>query len=307
MTVYAYPRLSKSDLWFLRIGGNGLGNLLFTWARCLAVANRCGWSMVWPTWKSYKPKNKRVNPYDVRMYDDLFSPTGRYVHGIHKPLVLATRRWVSEAAALAEPPGGRVVVQFRGMEGKFQPILGDRELVRNELLAMTRETHLKGYNDTEVAPVSIHVRLGDFDRSRPAEAIQKTDNTALPIDWYMEALTALRAQTGADVAARVFSDGTEEELSPLLSMPGVERAEYGSAIADLLAMSRARLLIASGSTFSMWASYLHQAPTIWYPGKWLQALHETPDTEMEWSAGDELPPGLTSMLTGSHQPPGVAQ
>ena len=38
--VFAYPRLSKTDLLFVRIGGNGLGNLMFTWARCLAAAQR---------------------------------------------------------------------------------------------------------------------------------------------------------------------------------------------------------------------------------------------------------------------------
>ena len=31
--IYAFPRLSKTDLLFVRIGGNGLGNLMFTWAR----------------------------------------------------------------------------------------------------------------------------------------------------------------------------------------------------------------------------------------------------------------------------------
>ena len=88
MSVYAFPRLSKTDLWFVRIGGDGLGNLLFNWARCLSVSRHNGWRMVWPTWKSHKPKNRRVNPYDHRLYDDLFRPTESYVHGIAKPLVL---------------------------------------------------------------------------------------------------------------------------------------------------------------------------------------------------------------------------
>ena len=50
--IYAYPRLSKTDLLFVRIGGDGLGNLLFKWARCLAAAERHGWRMIWPTWPS---------------------------------------------------------------------------------------------------------------------------------------------------------------------------------------------------------------------------------------------------------------
>lgn len=62
LPVFAFPRLSKTDLLFIRVGGNGLGNLMFTWARCLAASQRHGWQMVWPTWQSFKPKNWRVNP-----------------------------------------------------------------------------------------------------------------------------------------------------------------------------------------------------------------------------------------------------
>ena len=115
---------------------------------------------------------------------------------------------------------------------------------------------------------------------------------ALPIEWYIQVLEAVRRHTGHAHRARVFSDGTEAELAPLLSLPGVQRVEYGSSIADMLALSRARLLIASGSTFSMWASFLHQAPTVWYPGKWQQRLHERDDTEFEWSPGNALPAWL---------------
>ena len=53
---------------------------------------------------------------------------------------------------------------------------------------------------------------------------------------------------------------------------------------------RARLLIASGSTFSMWGSYLGQVPSIWHPGKLLQrVLLDQPDKEFEWAPGVALP------------------
>ena len=90
--IYTYARLSKTDLLCLRIGGNGLGNLLLTWARCLSVSEKHGWQMVWPTWGSFKPKNWRVNPYDHRTYTDLFRATGRYVSGWRKPYRLARHR-----------------------------------------------------------------------------------------------------------------------------------------------------------------------------------------------------------------------
>lgn len=51
---YVYPKLSEKDLGFIRLGGAGLGNLLFTYARALVYARDHGCQMIWPTWPSVK-------------------------------------------------------------------------------------------------------------------------------------------------------------------------------------------------------------------------------------------------------------
>ncbi len=288
--IYAYPRLSKTDLLFIRIGGNGLGNLMFTWARCLAAAERRGWRMVWPTWQSFKPKNWRVNPYDHRTYFDLFRPTGRYVAGWRKPLTLARYRWIQERQALeaGAPPGS--VVEFRGMDGMFAPFRDDHRLVYDELLRIARPQHVRALADPAPAPIGIHVRRGDFVQQGSYEQMISQHNSLLPMEWYVAALRAARAAAGADVRAAVFSDGSADELAPLLGQPAVERADFGSGLGDMLGLSRSRLLIASGSTFSMWGSFLGQVPAIWHPGKLLQPLLlEHPEHEIEWAQGDALP------------------
>lgn len=288
--IYSYPRLSKTDLLVLRIGGNGLGNLLFTWARCLSRSRREDWRMIWPTWYSHKPKNKRVNPYDIRTYGDLFHPTDDYISGIPKARHVLFRKRISEAEAQSAPPKAGSVVQFRGMAGKFQPFLDDLERVRKELLAMTREPHLAGFTAADPAPIGIHVRRGDFLQRGSYEETISALNSMLPLSWYMSALKAVREQCGKPVRAYVFSDGTDEELAPLLTMDQVRRVEFGSSIADILALSRSRLLIASGSTFSQWGTYLGQAPTIAHPGKVDQRLLlDHPEMEIEWATGDVLP------------------
>ena len=295
--VFAYPRLSKTDLWFVRIGGNGLGNLMFTWARCLAAARHHGWRVVWPTWGSFKPKNWRVNPYDHRTYFDLFRPHGQYVTGWRKPWLLARYRWIPEAQALeaGAPPGS--VVEFRGMDGMFAPFLDDHRLVYDELLKIARPQHLRALSDPDPAPVGIHVRRGDFVQQGSYEAMISQHNSLLPLDWYVGALRAVRAAAGRDIRAYVFSDGSSDELAPLLDLPAVERADYGSGLGDMLGLARSRLLIASGSTFSMWGSYLGQVPAIWHPGKLLMhLLLEHPEREIEWSEGDPLPGWVAEIL-----------
>jgi hypothetical protein len=116
------------------------------------------------------------------------------------------------------------------------------------------------------------------------------DNSVLPLSWYVDALQAVRTMAGRDVPAYVYSDGTDEELTGLLSLPAVRRREFGSGLGDMLGLSRSRLLIASGSTFSMWGSYLGQVPAIWHPKKLLQhVLIEHPEQEIEWAPGNALP------------------
>lgn len=294
--VFAYPRLSKTDLLFVRIGGDGLGNLLFRWARCLTAAERHGWRMIWPTWQSFKPKNWRVNPYDHRTYFDLFRPTERYVSGWRKPWTFVRYRLISEQQALAQgaPPGS--VVQFRGMQDKFAPFLRDREFVRAELLRIARPRHLAALSEPSPAPLAIHVRRGDFVQQASYEDRVRLNNIELPLDWYIAALQAVRAAADRELPVWVYSDGSTEELAPLLTLPGVRRRDYGSSLGDILGLSRARLLIASGSTFSMWGSFLGQVPTIWHPGKLLQhLLPDTPEKEIEWAPGDPLPDWVRAM------------
>jgi len=296
--IFAYPRLSKTDLLFIRIGGDGLGNLMFNWARCLAASRRHGWRMIWPTWQSFKPKNWRVNPYDHRTYSDLFRPTNRYLTGWRKPWCLARYRRISEqqAAELGAPPGS--VVEFRGMKDKFAPFLRDRDLVYDELLDIARPQHQRALAEPDPAPIAIHVRRGDFVQQASYSDTVNLNNSLLPLEWYVSALETVRSTVRREVPAEVFSDGTAEELAPLVSLPSVRRRDYGSGLGDMLGLSRGKLLIASGSTFSMWGSYLGQVPAIWHPGKLLQhVLLEHPEREIEWAPGAAaLPDWIADIL-----------
>ena len=40
----------------------------------------------------------------------------------------------------------------------------------------------------------------------------------------------------------------------------------------MIALSECKLIISSGSTFSMWASFIGQNPTIWFPGQMRQSI-----------------------------------
>jgi hypothetical protein len=60
----------------------------------------------------------------------------------------------------------------------------------------------------------------------------------------------------------VFSDGEQQALAPLLDL-GAQLHRSGSDMTDLLAMAGASLLIGSNSTYSRWAAFLGNMPSVW--------------------------------------------
>jgi len=82
-------------------------------------------------------------------------------------------------------------------------------------------------------------------------------------------------------------------------MEGITGGMAGMGLGDMLGLSRSRLLIASGSTFSMWGSYLGQVPAIWHPKKLLQhVLLQHPEREVEWAPGENMPDWVGEILRG---------
>jgi hypothetical protein len=131
--------------------------------------------------------------------------------------------------------------------------------------------------------IAIHVRCGDFGQGINFQALRAGHrNARLPIAWYRDMLDGIRTRIGP-VPVRIFSDGDDVELRPLLSVDGVTRMPGRHAVTDMLAMAQAKLIISSGSGFSMWGAYLGQVPRICFPGqRFVRVLiSELPDVDLE--------------------------
>ena len=65
----------------------------------------------------------------------------------------------------------------------------------------------------------------------------------------------------------------------------------------MLAISSTRLLIAAGSTFSMWASFLGNISTIWFPGQMRQSIVADKNIfEGELDYNDKLPDSVLKLI-----------
>lgn len=236
---------------------------------------------------------------DARTYAGLFSNPGTYADGLEKLKAVLRLPRLGESSLSTNQIPSEAIVVFKEREGLFNPILDQHALVRDELISITRPEHLKGLLAARDNSIAVHVRLGDFTVPENGEREIRSGgpNLRIPLDWYGHAIAACRRALGYEVSVRIFSDGSDEELSPLLGISGVRRASFGTSIGDLHALSAAPLLIASGSTFSMWASYLGRMPVIWYPGQLKCRLYyDQPEAEIELESGDDLPNSFAECL-----------
>jgi len=290
--AYLFTRLSRWDFGAFRLLGPGLGNLLFPWARMVVAAREQELRMLWPTWTQIKLGPVLRREPDRRFYTGLFRNNGGYIDGPEKLWIRTSARYIKESAwhHSAEELSNRekILVCFSGMEGLFGPILQHRGIVHEELMRMTRLEHLVGLSHDFSQSITVHVRMGDFLPFDDACMRSGAFNVRLPIEWITETIRRLRDRLGGEYPVWVFSDGSDEDLRNLLTLSNVKRLHFGSALADMLAMSQSRVLIVS-STFSMWSAYLGAVPSIYYPGQLRQRLiHDRENWEIEREPGEEI-------------------
>lgn len=133
------------------------------------------------------------------------------------------------------------------------------------MLSITKERFKNYFADDYSNSVCIHIRLGDFTSASNERLSVGADSTALPVKWYINVLTSLKQILPSNVRYYVFSDEEDEVLKEILSLDGVERKYYGSAISDMLAMSQSKLIVHTWSTFALWARFLGNISGITYP------------------------------------------
>ena len=278
--LYGYPILMKA----------GLGNMLIPWARCVLWCKDNNAQMIAPYWTKI-----RIGPFlrlerDKRQYQFLFNHTNQ-IAGLKRLILLALCRKIDEVDwpnGTVEGKSDRIIVCFKNMD-RADALVGRHKEITDELCRITKPCYIP--KDLANRPfIGIHVRLGDFMPASKEELNRGLHCIRIPIQWYADALLELRKSVGKNMEAKIFSDGHDEELMPILRIAGTSRYEGGAAITDMLALSKATVIIASGSSFSVWASYLGGVPTIWYPGQRfsMRCNLEEKYRDIEWDRGKVL-------------------
>jgi len=279
-SIAVYPKMHKS----------GLGNLLWMWAKAYCWARDHDLPLLTPNWVQWDWKRYiQFNP-DKRNYLGYFNNDG-YIGGWRRSHMLASYRRIRPEQY--EPGLSRRLVVFDSM-GDFTPLIGRHKMIQEAFCSIVRPAHLPDPKDYPDRYIALHVRMGDFSPVDVSEIQHGKTNMRLPLEWYRDALRACRNMLGQDIPAVIFSDGTPGELELLLKEKNIQLANGSSAMSDLIALSRACLLVASRSSFSLWAAYIGQMPVIYHKGArpWFEPVVHPEDSiawEIEWNSCDDIP------------------
>lgn len=250
---------------------NGIGNRLFPWARCLIFAKINNAAILGPNWTQIKIGTILRRERDKRFYYNLFKRNDEYIYGMKKLIMNYSLKKVQEPGLINVKldfyPIKDQIYVFEGCKNYFEQLLGWEDFLHKELISVTREEWLNKVKEYNSIPIGIHVRLGDFKIPKSREDLLKGGGLRIPLGWFVECINLIRSTLGKQLKAYVFSDGKKEELLELLKLPDVQLIYTGSAISDLLTLSKSRILLASASSFSAWASFFGGMPTISHPGQ----------------------------------------
>lgn len=239
MKIY-YPRLSTSDLGVVRLGGPGLANCMFFAAKAYVEANRNGGMIISPSWTKFSLGPILRRERDKRFYSRLFKTYG--ISGFSKMLLLA----FNKIKPLFEASYGPY-----DMNGYFTELNKHHEFVKEYFKKIEKPETISILQNRDFdKTVAIHVRLGDY-----------PENFRVPMKWYVEMVNKIQ-ELHPELSFMVLSDGSDDELKELLSIKKVSREFFGNAYADMKAISRSKLLLASDSTFSAWGAFLGDVPII---------------------------------------------
>lgn len=262
--IIIYPKLPSKKYFIIRFMGSGLANCLFIYARAIILSNKYNAAIINPSWIQFN-----IGPYlrgekDKRHYNGLFKSFG--IKNVKKQWFLLTKKMFSETSDPHTIDKG--IIRVDGLKNYFADLHFQSDVVKEHLLSIVNESAFNSYGNISTKFVGIHIRLGDYDI-----------DSRTSFEWYLKIMDFIHLNCDSNIEFLVFSDGTADQLADIINYPNTKLVFFGSAIADILVLSKAQFIIASDSTFSAWGSYLGQVPILFQKRHFGRVLD---NNEHEW-------------------------
>ncbi|CDN51206.1 alpha-1,2-fucosyltransferase [Neorhizobium galegae] len=265
----------------------GLGNQMFQYAagRALAIANEAELKLDLIEMSAYKLRPFALDQFNIQAAiaqpDEVPSKSKR---GLLRKFTSAFKSDRSSCERIVENglafdskvPALRGSLHLSGYWQSEQYFASSADAIRSDFslkspLSPARQDVL-ALIDAATAPVSIHVRRGDYVTSRSANAVHGTCEPP----WYHEAMRRMLDRAG-EASFFVFSDEPQWARSNLQSsrpMVFIEPQNDGRDGEDMHLMAACHTHIIANSSFSWWGAWLNPRPDKYViaPKQWFRAL-----------------------------------
>jgi hypothetical protein len=183
-------------------------------------------------------------------------------------------------------------------EEYFEGLKENRQLAIELLYKVTLPRLMDQVKQMTAPVIGLHVRLGDFRNLLPGEDFSKVGAVRTPGEYFIHIINGIRKIHGTTLPVSVFTDGRADELEDILSLPGVTLIEGNNDLADLLLLSRSKIIVTSaGSTFSYWAGFLSDAVLIMHPDHLHESIRTPEANELSYEGiFDEQNPELVNLI-----------
>jgi hypothetical protein len=231
---FQISKLDGVDLGFFRIGGPGLGNLLFPIARAALKSRDDNTTFLWPTLRQIKIGPFLRGEKDPRLYGDIF--IRRNILEIIKYLIL---RYTQPS---------KVVFIHVGLGDFFSRFTKSDSIYLKSLFKRRMRKTIK------LSPkICVHIRRGDFSKS---SAPILSFNALLDISWFDKRISQLLAEGAKKEDIVIYASDIDQDISWLINKHDLKLSQNNCPLNTILEMSGAEIIIPSLSTFSLWSIFL---------------------------------------------------
>ena len=235
---YVFPKFDGINLIFFRIGGSGLGNLLYPFFRSLVYSKKENLEVISPVFQSLKIGSYLRNEKQKRSYRYKYKNS---ISGFKKLVLLIFNSNVK---------------YIKGFGDGFNSLYGFEKFLKKEFRSLiNEEVNQTKYKDS----ICCHIRMGDFTES---EGGKIENNTRIPLNWYIDVIKKLR-ENNNEINVFLFSDGKTQELKSILKLNNVRLETSNNPILDILRLSSSKIFIGSYSSFSFWSAFFSEGICVW--------------------------------------------
>lgn len=275
---YIYPKVGSGDFLWFRMGGAGLGNLLFTYAEALVLSKKYEIDLIWPTWGTIPLTRKLfyiLGRYN-RTYFNIFENNSKYIDGFRKAKILLTNKKIINPKDIKKIEAGIIVIDKNPIKftGKlYEGLRLYREWIYDDLYRnLSKKNQLRIDNININDGFVVQIRMDDFKKVSLEQLKQGEDNVRIPLEWFENIIKQIRKIVNKNVKVYLMSDGSDRALQSIFKLGNVERFDLDNSICNILAMAKAKLMVVSGSTYSLWARFLGQMSSIAFKNQYKEKV-----------------------------------